>query len=77
MKGRQNYLCRSRLNMFLSQPMFATMDESHLFNKVLDWAQSTNTGDREELTDLPDDFAAWNDINSSSNHCRGQRCFYG
>ena len=74
MKGRQNYLCKQRLKIFLAQPTFASMAESKIFEKVHAWSQTTKTGDREELGDLPDDFSSWHEINSHSHYCRGQRC---
>jgi ATP-dependent DNA helicase DinG len=74
MKGRQNYLCKSRLKLFLAQPMFNSMDESRSFNRILEWSSATKTGDREELTDLPDDSSVWPEINSNKNLCGGQKC---
>ncbi len=74
MKGRQNYLCKNRLWIFLAQPTFKGIDETSHFNRLLDWSSVTKTGDREELYDLPDDFSAWPMVNSNPNYCRGQNC---
>lgn len=74
MKGRQNYLCRYRLNNFLAQPEFRTRDEAARWDAVVAWAAVTETGDRAELPELPDDYAAWNDICSSAVTCAGHRC---
>lgn len=74
MKGRQNYLCKIRLRNFLSQPMFKTIKDSKYFDTISKWSENTVIGDRDELADFPDDFSAWNEINSSSAFCMGQRC---
>jgi ATP-dependent DNA helicase DinG len=74
MKGRQNYLCLRRLNNFLAQPEFRTRDEAALWDEIVRWAAATETGDRAEIADLPDDYAAWNDICSSTITCAGYRC---
>lgn len=74
MKGRQNYLCRYRMRLFQAQPMFASMEESGFFDRIVQWAHTTETGDREELGDLPDEFPTWHEINSHTSYCRGQRC---
>lgn len=76
MKGRQNYLCLARLHTFLQQPEFRTRGEASFFHTIEKWAAETKTGDRAEIADLPDDYAAWNDISSSSYQCGGQRCQY-
>lgn len=74
MKGRQNYLCRSRFKLFRAQPVFRFKEEVSLFDRLSDWAARTKTGDREELVDFPDEFSAWSDINSNTNFCTGQKC---
>jgi len=74
MKGRQNYVCRYRLKHFLAQPEFASRDEASLWKKIERWAELTQTGDRAEISDLPDDYQAWKDICSSPNTCVGVRC---
>ncbi len=67
MKGRGNYLCLQRLEAMLgaSDPMFAMIAE---------WAHETETGDRAELGDLPDDMALWNDLAATSETCVGSNC---
>jgi ATP-dependent DNA helicase DinG len=40
---------------------------------IRDWAAQTETGDRAEL-DLPEDFAAWNDVSASIETCIGTEC---
>ncbi len=74
LKGRQNYLCRYRLHNFLAQPEFRSREEAARWDYLVRWSEKTETGDRAEMTELPDDYAAWNDICSSSVTCTGHRC---
>jgi len=74
MKGRQNYLCRYRLKNFLAQPEFRSKQEGSFFRKIERWSTKTKTGDRAEIPDLPDDYAAWNEICSSSTTCAREHC---
>jgi ATP-dependent DNA helicase DinG len=38
------------------------------------WARRTETGDRAELDDLPEDVAIWSEINATSETCLGADC---
>jgi len=77
MKGRANYLCKRRLRAFAQRPLFNDRNEGALFNGILSWADATETGDRSELTTLPDEYSAWGEINSRSELCLGSACkFY-
>jgi ATP-dependent DNA helicase DinG len=76
LKGRSNYLCLHRLETFRSSPEFRVRSEAERWPKIRDWAERTQTGDRAEL-DLPEDFAAWSDLSTTSDTCLGARCqFY-
>jgi ATP-dependent DNA helicase DinG len=39
-----------------------------------DWAHETETGDRSELADLPEDLPLWNDVSATSESCLGSDC---
>ncbi|MCU1314903.1 MAG: helicase c2, partial [Candidatus Acidoferrum typicum] len=55
MKGRANFLCISKLNQMQDQGLLRGMEEMDAFRQIKDWARLTETGDRAELTFLPDD----------------------
>ncbi len=74
MKGRGNYVCLRRLRLFSRQPLFPSMDDVSRYQVLKRWAGRTRTGDRAELTDLPEDLALWKEICSSSESCLGQAC---
>ena len=69
MKGRSNYLCLHRFEQY-------RMDAHDPFLlPVIDaWSKSTETGDRSELRDLPEDLPAWKDIAADAETCLGTEC---
>ncbi|MBF0530940.1 MAG: ATP-dependent DNA helicase, partial [Deltaproteobacteria bacterium] len=74
LKGRENYLCLYYFERFLREPVFAAMQETVFLNRLVDWAQTTSTGDRAELTDLPEDFRTWSELSADKDRCLGGQC---
>ncbi|MBN2382994.1 ATP-dependent DNA helicase [bacterium] len=74
LKGRGNYLCLRRYQRFVRQPYFEFREEAGLFEAITEWVQTTETGDRSELTIIPDHFQAWSDMCSSVETCIGKKC---
>src|SRR5512140_1896943 len=74
LKGRQNYLCMLRFEQFERNPTFAVRDEAALFEGISQWALTTQTGDRAELSELPDNLASWRDLSASADQCIGAKC---
>jgi ATP-dependent DNA helicase DinG len=73
LKGRTNYLCRHRFEQFASEGLLLPDDRVH-FALVEDWAAHTETGDRAEIDELPDDVSFWSDIAATSEQCLGTSC---
>jgi ATP-dependent DNA helicase DinG len=74
MKGRANFLCRQKVQQMEGQPVLKGIDEMDWYTQIRDWAKLTETGDRNELTFLPDDAELWNRIDARSDLCSGQKC---
>ena len=74
LKGRQNYLCLLRFEEFLRNPTFAVREEAASLESVAAWAGTTETGDRAELTGLPENLASWRDLSASADQCLGAKC---
>jgi ATP-dependent DNA helicase DinG len=77
MKGRENYLCIQRLEAASSQeglPGGGLDADSDLLDRVREWAGTTETGDRSELTGVPEPWRTWEKIDARSDTCLGQRC---
>jgi ATP-dependent DNA helicase DinG len=74
MKGRANFLCRSKLHQMADSPMLKGMEELDAFRQMREWAKLTETGDRAELTFLPDDSELWARLDARRDTCTGQKC---
>src|SRR5712671_1494063 len=74
MKGRSNFLCRAKLHQMADQPVLKGMGEMEQFRQIQDWAKLTDTGDRAELTFLPDDSELWARLDARRDTCTGQKC---
>ncbi len=74
MKGRSNFLCRAKLHQMADQPVLKGMEEMDEFRQIQDWAKLTETGDRAELSFLPDDSELWTRMDARRDTCTGQKC---
>src|SRR5271155_1731371 len=74
MKGRSNFLCLSKLHAMSDQPVLKGMDEVDAFQQIRDWSRLTESGDRAELTFLPDDSELWTRIDARRDTCTGKKC---
>jgi ATP-dependent DNA helicase DinG len=74
MKGRANFLCKSKMDQMAESPMLKGMEELDAFRQIKDWAKLTETGDRTELTFLPDDSELWARVDARRDTCTGQKC---
>jgi ATP-dependent DNA helicase DinG len=72
LKGRQNYLCRKSLHG-LSLPLFRTSEDAQSFERLRDWVESTETGDRAELPFEPSE-TLWAELAVGADRCAGARC---
>jgi len=73
LKGQENYLCLRRFEEFLGSPLSLDVSEERLHH-LCRWKETTLTGDRSELADLPDDDPLWRDITSTLETRLGARC---
>jgi len=74
MKGRANYLCRHKLVALRSQPILSGLEEIDQYRQVAEWEQNTLTGDRAEISGLPESSALWAKLDARSDACLGQTC---
>src|SRR3954470_5431090 len=74
MKGRNNYACLHRIKRAESTPVLEGLDQIDQFDEVFHWATKTETGDRAELSNLPENLPFWRHIDARSDTCLGQKC---
>jgi ATP-dependent DNA helicase DinG len=72
MKGRANYLCLHRLEQ-LSEGQGPAIHDVFL-PMIREWSGRTETGDRAELADLPEDLPFWYEVSATAETCLGTEC---
>ncbi|MSO48778.1 MAG: ATP-dependent DNA helicase [Acidobacteria bacterium] len=74
MKGRANYLCRHRYDRLQEVRGSLGEEEQRWLDTLAEWLPETQTGDRAELTDMPDSFPFWTELTATSDQCLGREC---
>ncbi|MGD9901978.1 MAG: ATP-dependent DNA helicase [Vicinamibacterales bacterium] len=78
MKGRGNYLCLHRLEEYRSRQGVKgrrLAAEDAVFLPVIEqWVPLTDTGDRAELSELPEDLPLWHEVSATAETCLGSEC---
>ncbi|MGO9323314.1 MAG: ATP-dependent DNA helicase [Terracidiphilus sp.] len=74
MKGRANYLCRRKLFALRDQPILSGLDEIDEYRQIAEWERITETGDRVELSALPESSALWHKLDARTDACLGSTC---
>jgi ATP-dependent DNA helicase DinG len=69
MKGRSNYLCLQRFDQYRTGA-----HDPFVLPILDDWSKHTETGDRAELRDLPEDLPLWKEIAADAETCLGAEC---
>ncbi len=72
-KGRGNYLCRRRAETARAEPGLFDDELAAEFAAILEWAQTTADGSREELPLLPSE-AVWEEVRCELDQCSRVRC---
>ena len=77
LKGRGNYLCLHRMERSHQRQHRLYPETRQQLGYVREWARTTKSGDRAELSSLPEDAAVWPRVTSTSDNCLGSDCdFY-
>jgi ATP-dependent DNA helicase DinG len=74
LKGRSNYLCLHRLKRAETTPILNGFEEVDYFEEIRRWSGQTETGDRAELRDIPEDISFWRHLDARSDICIGSKC---
>ena len=74
LKGRSNYACLQRVKRAETTPILDGLDDLDHFDHVRQWTRDSTSGDRAELTELPEHLPFWRHIDARSEICLGQKC---
>jgi ATP-dependent DNA helicase DinG len=74
MKGRANYLCLHRMDQLSEAGPIESGAGAVFLPIIREWSATTETGDRAEIEDLPEDIAFWNEVSATAETCLGTEC---
>lgn len=74
LKGRENYLCRKRLEELEAEPRLDLAAEVALWPRLVAWSHATASGDRAEVSGLPDASPLWSRVDGRAEICTGTKC---
>src|SRR5574343_1433777 len=74
LKGRANYVCHYHLARNLADGRFTTPEDAGHLRAIGRFMEVTQSGDKAECPEVPEDAAAWMFATSSRDNCLGQEC---
>lgn len=74
LKGRANYVCHYHLERALESGRFMSRDEVRQLHRIAAYAQSTSSGDKSGLLDVPEHSPVWPAVTSTRDNCLGAEC---
>ena len=77
LKGRANYVCQYHLEAAAQSGRFASREDANYVHLIKNFAENSKTGDKSELTAVPENATIWLNVTSTRDNCLGQDCqFY-
>ena len=77
LKGRANYVCHFHLERTLQNGRLTSRDDVGNLREISRFLKTSNTGDKAELTKVPENALIWNLVTSTRDTCMGAECqFY-
>lgn len=74
LKGRANYLCHYHLERALADGRFLSREDAAYALRISRFAKETQTGDKAECGDVPENSPVWGLVTSTRENCLGQEC---
>ena len=76
LKGRPNYVCHFHLERTLQNGRLTTREDVGYLRDISRFVKMTNTGDKSELSSIPETALIWNLVTSTKENCLGSECQY-
>jgi ATP-dependent DNA helicase DinG len=76
LKGRSNYVCHFHLERAANEGRFISREDARHVHVIRNFAEHSSTGDKSELTDVPENATIWPAVTSTRDNCIGQDCQY-
>ena len=76
LKGRSNYVCHFHLERTLLNGRLTSRDDVGHLREISRFIKMTSSGDKAELTKVPENATIWNLVTSTRDTCMGAECQY-
>ena len=76
LKGRSNYVCHYHLERTLQNGRMTSRDDVGHLREISRFIKMTTSGDKAELTRVPENALIWNLVTSTRDTCMGAECQY-
>ena len=74
LKGRANYVCHHHLERAKDDGRLPTRDDVVYLARIESFARISNTGDRADLAEVPENAGVWPLVTSTRDNCLGSQC---
>lgn len=74
LKGRANYICHYHLARAREEGRFYSREDAGYLPLIERFARHSDTGDKSELGEVPEDAGIWPLVTSTRDNCLGQEC---
>ncbi|MCX7627966.1 MAG: ATP-dependent DNA helicase [Methylophilaceae bacterium] len=74
LKGRANYVCHFQLERAVHEGRFMSREDARYVHLIRHFAQTSSTGDKSELGEIPETATIWPMVTSTRDNCIGQEC---
>jgi ATP-dependent DNA helicase DinG len=76
LKGRSNYVCHFHLERTLQNGRLTSREDVGYLREISRFMKTTATGDKAELSNVPETAPVWNLVTSTRETCMGAECQY-
>ena len=76
LKGRANYLCHFHLERTQQNGRLTSRDDVGYLREIARFIKTTSSGDKAELSRVPESALIWNLVTSTRDNCLGAECSY-
>ncbi|MFJ7565938.1 ATP-dependent DNA helicase [Herminiimonas sp. NPDC097707] len=76
LKGRANYVCHFHLERTLQNGRLTSRDDVGYLREISRFMKTTSSGDKAELSKVPETALVWNLVTSTRDTCMGAECQY-
>ncbi len=76
LKGRANYVCHHHLERASNEGRFVSREDAKYVHLIKTFIENSSTGDKSELTSVPENATIWPSVTSTRDNCMGADCSF-